>query len=475
MDPAIAVRVPSVIFGVLTVFFTYLIASKMYNSRKAGALSALFLAFLPWHIIMSRIGFKAIMAPFFGAIIFYFLYAGVKDKKTILFLSSFAALGIGSFYTYPSAWVFIPVFALSLVILKKTYGRPGRREVFFGFMLFFVSIVPLLTLALKVNFLKNQTYHSIFKMIGFSDPGFYSVFFNNFIINLGKSFRLFFFPGHSPIGLFAPAITAPLMVSAAVLPLIVFSLVYAVRKRSAADIIMLIWLLLAFLGPCLFSKDGIEARFLLTVLPVPLVLTARLLADLYDHSSRSKALRIVILVISFSVITRSTGIMAEYYAVASDNKGEWLMNSFGSRDAAGYLFEDNSEKDYAFITDFRMTVVPYLKYYTRLFDDRKEIFGMPSEHLKNYEAYKFIALYSDRPGGPGKGILEFENKLLEENKVVYYFLWSPETHPDSEHVFLGGFSRLSRIFRESHPRANPVKKILYPDGSTAIEVFKVYR
>lgn len=475
IDPAIAVRVPSVIFGVLTVFFTYLIASKMYNSKKTGLLSALFLAFLPWHIIMSRIGSKVIMPPLFGIVIFYLLYAGVKDKKIKFLLTSFFMLGIGSFYVYPNAWSFVPIFLLSFIVLRIMNDWPGKKTICMGLLFFFISLFPLLVLMFKVNFLNNQSYHSVFKSLSLSSPDFCSLFLNNFIYNLKTSFILFFFPDFSSIGLFAPTMVAPLMISPAFFPLFLVSILYAAWKRSEADVIMLIWLLLTLIGPSLASKAGIGARYLLIILPVPLALTARLLADLYSYPLRSKVLKIMALAISFAIVICSTGVIAKYYAEAADNKDEWLMNSFGSREAARYLFEDNLKRDYVVITDFRMAIAPYLIYYTKIFNNKKEIFGKPSEHFSSYDANKFGALYFPEAGGSVKDILELERRLLEENNVIYYFLWSPETHLDSEDSFLKRFCRLSRVFNECHPQAKPVKEILYPDNSVAIEVFKIYR
>ena len=121
------------------------------------------------------------------------------------------------------------------------------------------------------------------------------------------------------------------------------------------------------------------------------------------------------------------------------------MNSFGSKEAAIYLFEDNSEKDYVVITDFRMVIAPYLKYYIRLFDDKKEVFGKLSARFSAYDADKFGTLYF---AGPGKGNA---NNVLELER------------------------RLSRVFRECHSQDMPAKKILYPDGTAAIEVFRIYR
>lgn len=62
-SPEYIVRIPSVIIGVVTVWLIYQLASQMYG-KKAGLISALLLAFLPWHVIQSRIGVSLILTPF---------------------------------------------------------------------------------------------------------------------------------------------------------------------------------------------------------------------------------------------------------------------------------------------------------------------------------------------------------------------------------------------------------------------------
>ncbi|MEY4731630.1 MAG: hypothetical protein RL681_576 [Candidatus Parcubacteria bacterium] len=56
-------RVTSAFFGSLTVLGIYFLGRELF-SRRIGFLASLFLATSFWHILFSRIGFRAIMAPF---------------------------------------------------------------------------------------------------------------------------------------------------------------------------------------------------------------------------------------------------------------------------------------------------------------------------------------------------------------------------------------------------------------------------
>ena len=70
-------RLPSAIFGVLTVLGLYFMTKELFG-RRAGLFASFFLATSFWHIIFSRMGFRAIMAPFLLVWSFYFLLLAIR-------------------------------------------------------------------------------------------------------------------------------------------------------------------------------------------------------------------------------------------------------------------------------------------------------------------------------------------------------------------------------------------------------------
>src|SRR3990167_8509976 len=70
-------RLPSAIFGILTVLGLLLMTRELFKTRVA-LFTSFFLATSFWHINFSRIGFRAIMAPFFLVWSFYFLFLGIR-------------------------------------------------------------------------------------------------------------------------------------------------------------------------------------------------------------------------------------------------------------------------------------------------------------------------------------------------------------------------------------------------------------
>jgi len=108
-----SVRVPAAVFGVLTVLGVYLLVTELFTEGIA-LLSAFFLATSFWHVNFSRIGFRAILAPFCLSWAMYFLLKALRESDprnravggrggTVKYLLCAAAGGVFyglGFYTY---------------------------------------------------------------------------------------------------------------------------------------------------------------------------------------------------------------------------------------------------------------------------------------------------------------------------------------------------------------------------------------
>ena len=104
-------RLPSAIFGALTVLGLYLMTRELF-SGKVALFASFFLATSFWHINFSRIGFRAIMAPFFLVWSFYFLFLGMRKTAT------FSTLGVES----PKTQSVFPVAVFALAGLLFGLG-----------------------------------------------------------------------------------------------------------------------------------------------------------------------------------------------------------------------------------------------------------------------------------------------------------------------------------------------------------------
>ncbi len=144
-----AARLPSALFGFLTVPVVYFLAKLLFEDQKKekretiALVSSLLLAIAPWHIQFSRVGFEATVGLFFAtASITIFLY-GLNHKK----LLPLAGILLGlSAYTYHTQRIFVPLIFISAIIIwhKKVFSLSKK------YLLAFVIITTLIGLPLVI-------------------------------------------------------------------------------------------------------------------------------------------------------------------------------------------------------------------------------------------------------------------------------------------------------------------------------------
>lgn len=141
-----AVRLPSAIFGILTVLATYFLLKELFKETKLKLeiknlkleipeVAMLLLAISPWHLQFSRVAFEANVAlafNVFGAVFFLkainYDTAQYHSKGRILFLVLSVCFFALSPYAYQSEKVFVPLLVLALVFIfkKELLGLPKK-------------------------------------------------------------------------------------------------------------------------------------------------------------------------------------------------------------------------------------------------------------------------------------------------------------------------------------------------------------
>lgn len=138
-------RLPSALFGFLTVPFVYLLVKNLFKKESVALVSMLFIAISPWHLQFSRVGFEANIGLFLTtASITLFLYS-LKNHK--IFPLPAALFGL-SFYSYHSQRVFIPLILITLFFLfkKEIFSIPKKNVIsFLAILLFLTGPLFLLT------------------------------------------------------------------------------------------------------------------------------------------------------------------------------------------------------------------------------------------------------------------------------------------------------------------------------------------
>lgn len=120
-----AVRLPSAIFGILTVWLTYILVKELFRKEDLALLSAFLLAVSPWHIQFSRIAFETNIGLAFNVLIILFFIKGLKRPWLLLLSALFAGLNLS---VYQSERVFTPLLVVSLVVIywKELFKMPKK-------------------------------------------------------------------------------------------------------------------------------------------------------------------------------------------------------------------------------------------------------------------------------------------------------------------------------------------------------------
>ena len=108
----LSVRLPSLLFGVVSVFLIFLLVQELFASYYLSLITAFFLAISPWHIHFSRGAWETNLATTFLLLGTYFFFRGLKDPKFFIFsIISYAF----SIYTYHTPRVVIPLLGIFLI------------------------------------------------------------------------------------------------------------------------------------------------------------------------------------------------------------------------------------------------------------------------------------------------------------------------------------------------------------------------
>ena len=182
----LALRLTSAFLGLLTVAATYWLGKELLGDRRIAVIAAALLAVSFWHVLFSRLGFRAISQPLLQAITIAMLFRGLRRQSWRSLAFAGLALGLTA-YTYLAARVFpIPLALAMLPLLVGRHRGPRRWQ-----QLALVAGVGLLALSpLLVYFFIHPD--AFWVRIGQVGPGAVSfvALLNSYLESLGMIFLI---------------------------------------------------------------------------------------------------------------------------------------------------------------------------------------------------------------------------------------------------------------------------------------------
>lgn len=149
----ISVRLPSILFGIISVFTVFFLvklvlgvkevrmSSRKISSDTIALTSAFLFTISPWHIQFSRVGFEAQVGLSLDLLAITFFFLSLRKKWFLTWSVVFAVVSI---YVYQSEKLYIPLlFAVLLIIYGKNLLSYPRKILVLSFMTGLILILPM--------------------------------------------------------------------------------------------------------------------------------------------------------------------------------------------------------------------------------------------------------------------------------------------------------------------------------------------
>ncbi len=133
-----SVRLPAALIGIATVWVVYQLGVVLYDTW-AGLLSAFFLAISPWHIQISRYAERSPLLPLLFCLGLLFFLRWQHKKNALLWSALAFALCL---YSYASARVFVPLYILGTGLIYREALWAERRRVLVAIAVFVLLALP---------------------------------------------------------------------------------------------------------------------------------------------------------------------------------------------------------------------------------------------------------------------------------------------------------------------------------------------
>jgi len=134
-----AVRLPSAILGIVSVYLVFILSTKLFLDKKTGLIAALLLATSPWHIHYSRTAFEvSLLTSLILLGTLFFVYSKYYLAVFIFILT---------FYTYSTANIFTPLLLISLITIFRP--KLNLQKNWIKVTILLISLTPILYFVLS--------------------------------------------------------------------------------------------------------------------------------------------------------------------------------------------------------------------------------------------------------------------------------------------------------------------------------------
>ena len=125
-ESVFSLRLTAAFVGILTVAATYWLGREMLADRRVAILAAALLAASFWHVLFSRLGFRAVTQPLLQALTIAALFRGFRRNDNRWLIVGGVTLGLTA-YTYLAARLFPALLLIGLMPILFDHNAFRRR------------------------------------------------------------------------------------------------------------------------------------------------------------------------------------------------------------------------------------------------------------------------------------------------------------------------------------------------------------
>lgn len=373
-----AVRLPSVIFGTLTVLVLFFLVRELLpRVPNVALISSLVLAFSPWHINLSRAGFEANIALFFVVLGTYLVLLTRKNKtvSVICWLPFIAAI-----YTFNSARYFSVFWIAGLLFYCHKSFLKNRKEFIAGIILSLILLSPMVPFLLskearlrfnEVNiFTDSSIVRTSNERLSFDENAWWAKILDNRRIGYTRSFLVHFFDNLEPGFLFVHGDGNPKFSIQEVgqmyvldLPFLIMGIYLIFSSEASVGWLLLYWLIVAII-PAATARETPHALRIENGLPVFLIFLSAGLAGFYERYISKRIGKILIGIVLLLYIGNILFYFHNYYIhYPRIYSGEW---EYGYKQAIDFVKPIQNNYDKIFLTDSIGRPYMYVLFYEKV-------------------------------------------------------------------------------------------------------------
>lgn len=407
----ISVRIPSLIFGTLSIPLIYLFAKELLRGFKVGPvkefapiMSAFLLAVSPWHFQFSRPGFEASVGLFslIGAL--YLFFRGINNKST--FSISLSLIGfVATLYSYNSARIVTPIIVIILFLL---YFKHFEIRYWIKMILVpAILILPFLNFALEPEGLARARQVSVFFQANSST----GQIFSNYLKNISP---LYLFKNGDPtIGHLTPY-KMPLIYLVEA-PFFFAGLAYLIFKQTKISFVIISLFLISQVPPAIstLSPHALRGVFALGTTPVISAIGFSWFLNLFKKNNLYLiATSIFIFAILFSTVSFLNTYHNKYIP---STVWDWQV---GTKSTAHKVLEIEDSYSDIYLDWYPITAAWYLKINPVVYQTSKDKTKLGKFHINDDISTEHGLYVGLKP--PGGKLL---NYVYYPDKSIAYGLW----------------------------------------------------